>query len=173
MEKLEVGKKYPKEINREGIWLDYDNGFTLYLFLPKITEKEADSIRTGKFKFALTEISDTLFFLYEFKNEIAISDAPFHFGLYSDDRINSFPDISGETEGLALNIIAVDSMTGIVKALRLIGLGTKFSEKLINICQKQSKEVVDPSLYGENIKSVQSRYNAKDLLRFASITYKG
>lgn len=174
MQKLEVGKQYPGNYHQEGNYLDYDkNGFTLYYFLPNITKTEEEGFKTGKYKFALTVMSDILFLLSEFKPGLALSDTPFHFGLYQDNRIEYLPKDIPEGEGLALQIIAVDSATGIIKALRLIGLSTKFSRKLIEICVEQSKEKVDETMYGANLFRIQHSYQAKDLYKYKIVECKG
>lgn len=171
---LEVGKKYPGKIMSEGTRLEYDESwFTLYYFLPGITHVEQESFRKGKYKFALTEKSDILFFLSEFKPGINLSDTPFHFGFYQDERINYLPKQVEEDEGLSLTIIAVDSKSLILKAIRLIGLSTEFSNQLIDICVKQSHEKVIETEYYSKLLAVQHNYQANDLLRFATIQCKG
>lgn len=170
-EKLEVGQKYPSELFN-GVYLDYDNIFTLYLFLPNLTKNEIDSIRNGKYRFALTEISNMLVFLYEFKNGILLSDTPFHFSL-SKRSINDLPNEIDTNAGFGLNVIAVDSATGIVQALRLITLGERFSNKLLEICKNQYQNPVDPTQHYINVQNLQSRYQAKQLLKYSSVICKG
>lgn len=172
MQKLEVGKQYPGKM-MNGVYLDYDDGFTLYLFLPNLNEKEITSIRTGSYRFALAEVSGILNFLYEFKHGMKLSDSPFHFGLYTDGRIDNLPEVSDDPEGLPLTVIAVDTTTGVLQAVRLIGLGTRFSKKMISICKEQDAVGINQIDYLNKVSSVQSRYQAKDLLKFSSVICKG
>lgn len=174
MQKLKVGEKYPGNYKIEGPRLEYgENGFTLGIFLPDITKKEAESFQKGRYKFALTEISGILFFLYEFKPSIPISDTPFHFGLYTDNRIEQLPRELKLGEGLALSVIAVDTRSGTVRALRLIGLSTQFSRKLIDICLRQHEEGVDQSSYSAEIDRIQKAHTSRDLLKISSVYCKG
>ena len=173
MNAIEVGKKYPGNYHQEGIRLDYNKGFTLYAFLPQITEKEAEGFRKGRYKFALTEKDGILFFLSEFKGAIDVSDSPFHFGLYTDGRAKDLPTSIPEPLGIALNIIAVDSYTGIVKALRLIGLPHEFSERLIDICKKQSKQHIDRYKCMGIIGTIQNEYSLADLYKMAEVECEG
>jgi|SRR5579875_3419530 len=174
MQLLEVGKQYPGNYRQEGNYLDYnENGFTLYYFMSNITPTEAEGFKRGKYKFALTLMSDILFFLSEFKPGLNLSDTPFHFGLYKDNRIEYLPKEIAEGEGLSLQIVAVDSTTGIVKALRMIGLSTKFSQKLIDICIEQSKQNVDEEKFGADLFRIQHSYTAKKLYNYSIVECKG
>ena len=173
MNSIEVGKRYPGSIGNEGVTLDYNNGFTLYVFIPDITPTEANGFKKGKYKFALTEVQGILFFLSEFKGAISMSDSPFHFGLYKDNRVKNLPTTFGDSEGLALNIVVVDSATSIVKALRMIGLSNEFSAKLLEICLKQSQQTVDPTKYNRQLYDIQGRYSADVLYRMASVECEG
>lgn len=174
LQKLEVGKKYHGEYNFDGNFLEYDqSGFTLYYFMPNMTVTETQGLKSGKYKFAITEMAGIMFLLSEFKPGLYLSDTPFHFGLYKDDRIKYLPKEIEEGQGLSLMVVAVDSATGIVKVLRQIGLSTRFSRKLIEICLRQSKERVNETEYNMNIMRIQNSYQAKDLYRFKIVEYKG
>ena len=139
MESIAVGKPYKGNYRQEGIKLEYNRGFSLNIFLKDLSNEEITDIRKGEYKFGLTMIEGVLFFTCSFGTSIEISDAPFHFGLYNDGRAKELPAEIPEGKGLALNVMAVDARTGTVKALRLIGLPTEFSRKLIEIALHQSK----------------------------------
>jgi hypothetical protein len=102
-----------------------------------------------------------------------MSDAPFHFGLYTDDRVKNLPAEIPEDQGIALTVIAVDNYTGIVQALRLIGLSHRFSEELLDICRNQSKQAIDRNAYYEKIAWVQRNYTSQDLYEFRMVECKG
>ena len=170
---IEVGKSYPGNYHQEGVRLEYDSAFTLYVFLPNITEKEAQVFRTGPYRFALAEKEGVLFFLCEFKGAISMSDAPFHFGLYQDGRVKYLPIEIPESQGVALSVIVVDNYTGIVQAYRFIGLSHRLSLKLLDICRKQSKQAIDRNAYYEKIAWVQRNYTSHDLYEFRLVECKG
>lgn len=173
MANLEVGKKYPGKILGEGVMLDYNNGFTLYVFLPNITPTEAIAFKKGRYKFALAEVDNVLYFLSELKGAIDVSDSPFHFGLYKDNRAEQLPKDVGTNEGIALNIIVVDSSTGILKVLRLIGLQHDFSVALINKCLEQSKQELNVQECNRSVACTQISHSAKDIYRKAFIECEG
>ncbi|PRR85507.1 hypothetical protein [Clostridium luticellarii] len=173
LNKIEVGKKYPGNYNFEGIKLDYNHGFTLYAFLSNLSKEEVQGFKKGKYKFALTEEQGILFFLSEFKGAIDMSDAPFHFGLYRDGRIKDLPKSLGPQDGLSLTVIVVDSATGIVKAIRYIGLSHVFSNKLIEICIEQSKGIIDVEKYNKRLRLVQMRYTSQELYKKSIVECEG
>lgn len=173
LDKIEVGKKYSGEYRSEGLRLDYNQGFTLYIFLHDLSKEEAQIFKKGKYKFALTEEQGILFFMIEFKGAIDISGAPFHFGLYKDKRINDLPKVLNEGEGIELTVIVVDSNSGIVHALRCIGLTHNFSKKLIEICIEQSKGIINRDLYRERLIYTQMKYTADDLYKKSIMECEG
>ena len=163
MYSIKVGSKYSGNIKQEGIRLNYSGGFNLEIILADLTTKEIMDIKFGKYSFGLTLMEDILFFTCGLGKSIEISDAPFHFGLYTDDRINDLPKTVIEGEGLALNITAIDSRTGIVKALRVIGLSTDFSRELIRICLFQSKMEVSSQKYDRLLTNIQGSYSSQEI----------
>ena len=168
---FEVGKKYNGNYHQEGIRLQYNKGFTLEVFLPQLSIAEILGFKTGKYKFALTEIDGILFFLSEFRGAISMSDSPFHFGLYNnkESMANDLPKELGEDMGLSLNIIVVDSQTGIIKALRLVGLSTNFSKELIRICLLQSKQDINKLDYNRKLLEIQNKYSSSAIYKMSTI----
>lgn len=173
MVKLEVGKIYPDKCGQPGIRLEYNGGFDLYIFLPDISLQESLAFSKGNYKFALTELKGILFFLAEFTGAMAISDAPFHLGLYYDDRYINLPDNIEEGKGLCVRVIVVDTLTKRVKALRLIGLPTDFSRELLDVCKRQSKEVVGKAELYHMIRMIQQLNSSKALYEMASVKCSG
>lgn len=173
---LKVGQSYPGRIIPEGTLLDYDSsGFLLRIFLPHITEEEQRGLQAGRYRIALTDRKGILFFLSEFKPGINLSDTPFHFGLYEDreERAKYLPNIDQDGKGIALTVIAVDTADNIVKSLRLIGLSTALSRKLIGICKQQAAETIDRDQYFVKLKQIQQQYTAKQLYRYSIIECRG
>lgn len=173
MNSLEVGEIYPGNYRQEGIKLDYNNGFTLYLFLPDLREEEVSDIQKGEYKFGLTKVEDILFFTLGFGESIDISDAPFHFGLYTDNRIKKLPRDIEDGQGIALNVVAVDSRSDIVKALRLIGLSTDFSRELIKTSIWQSNRNVNQEQYNRKLNRIFNAYSSLDLYNMATVRCNG
>lgn len=170
---LKVGEPYPGKVS-EGTRLDYDeSGFTLVYGLPGITAIEKKGFESGRYKIALAERSGILFFLSEFKPGIDLSDTPFHMGLYRDDRSKYLPEQIEDGQGFGLTVMAVDTATGILKAIRYIGLSTKLSRELLKICKRQASENVDRIGFGAKLFGLQRQYRAKDLYRYKIVECKG
>ena len=137
MHKYEVGGYFfgSKMRLQEGIRMGYDDGgLYLTVCLDRLAEKEIAKLRTGKAEFALYENSGILFLLVHIPGVLDWSDAPFHIGLYEDGR--SVPGIP-EGAGLALTVYGIEATNGMIKSMRLIGLGTKFSRELVRLMEKQ------------------------------------
>ena len=173
MEKIAVGKPYKGNYRTEGIKFIYNEGFHLNIFLKDLKADEILDIKKGSYNFGLTIIEGLLFFTCSFGESIELSDVPFDFGLYTDGRVKELPAEIAEGKGLALNITAIDSHTGIVKAIRLIGLSTKFSRSLIAVSQSQSTVEVNRNEYGIKLMKVQNTYSSKDIYSRAVIRCAG
>lgn len=167
MQNIAVGKPYGGSIRTEGGKFEYNRGFSLNIFLKDLSSDEIIDIKKGKSQFGITLLEGILFFTYSFGAAIEISDAPFHFGLYGDERIKDVPIEIEDGKGVALNIMAVDARTGIVKALRLIGLSTEVSRKLIEICHNQCKVEISRGQFDKYLNSVQSFYTSQELYEMA------
>ena len=173
MEKIAVGKPYSGTYRQEGIKFTYNRGFNLNIFLKNLSTEEIMDIKKGEYNFGITMIDGVMYFTCSFGESINISDAPFHFGLYPEDRAKDLPTVIAEGQGLALNITAVDSCSGIVKALRLIGLSTEFSRELIDISLSQSRLMVENEAYARQLMDSQNRYSSEDLYEMSLVRCSG
>lgn len=153
----------------EGCTLNYDaSGPMLVVSLRGMTDKEAEKVRRGKMEFALFEKDKILFFLVKIPGVLEWSDAPFHIGLYSDGRQvpNDIPDGSG----WGLTVIGVESRTGQIKALRLIGLGTEISKEMIRIINSQ--EETSQVEHHNRIAKIYREYDCDRMVKHATARYK-
>lgn len=135
-----------------------------------MTAKEAEKIRQGKIEFALFEKDEILFLLVKIPGVMGWSDAPFHVGLYSDGRTvpNEIPDGAG----WGLTVIGVDARNGMIKALRLIGLGTNFSRKMIEIIKKHAGKRVSQVDYHNRVNGIYREYDCERMAKHAIATYR-
>lgn len=156
---------------QEGIRMGYDDsGLYLLVCLDRLTEKEIDKLRIGKAEFALYENSDILFLLARIPGVLSWSDAPFHIGLYGDGR--SVPEVP-EGSGLALTVYGVDATNGKIKSMRLIGLGTKFSQEVVRIMKKQQMEPqIDRQEYNQQLEAIYGMYTCEMMVERAIATYR-
>ena len=173
MQKFKVGGYfygYPKAM-QEGCMLLYDaGGPTLLVSLSAMDAKEAKKIQKGKINFALFEKDGIMFLLVDIPGAIDWSDAPFHIGLHKDDR--PVPDGIPEGKGLGLTVLGMDANTSMIKALRLVGLGTDISREMIRIISEQKSEKTNPVDHHNNINRIYREYNCEKMAKRAVAVYK-
>ena len=173
MQRLEVGgylKGYPSPV-QEKCTLTYDGGGpTLLVSLRAISAKEAKKVQKGKIDFAVFEKEEILFLLANIPGAIDWSDAPFHIGLYADDR--PIPEDIPDGQGWGLMVLGLNSNNGMIKALRLVGLGTEISREMIRIIQIQQKAKISQVDCHNKINKVYREYDCEQMVRKANAIYK-
>jgi hypothetical protein len=141
MQRLEVGgylKGRPQPV-QEGCTMSYDaSGPVLLISLAGLTKVEASKLQRGEMELAVFEKDEILFLLVNIPGVLDWSDAPFHMGLYPDGRQLPAEEIP-DGGGWGLTIIGVEAKSGMVKSLRLIGLGTEISREMFRIIRAQGK----------------------------------
>jgi hypothetical protein len=174
MHKYEVDGYFfdePKPV-QEGLTLSFDSsGATLLVSLSDMTDKEAEKIRKGKIEFAVFEKGQIMYFLVRIAGVFDGGDAPFHYGLYADTEKRPIPEIE-EGTGLGLTVVGVDARNGRIKALRLIGLGTDISRKMVSIMQEQKEQPIDREDYNRKIERTYRSYTYKEMLKMAVAKFK-
>lgn len=151
--------------------LDYDNtGLHLVVCLDRMTEEEIEKLKTGRAEFALYLKDGILFFLVRIPGVLDWSDAPLHLGLYTTPP--ALPEIP-EGLGLSLTIYGIEATDGVLKAMRLVGLGTKFSRRIVDTLKLQQRQ--GPVVRQEiemSIARIQREYTSADMLRYAAMRYE-
>lgn len=174
MHKYEVDGYFfdePKPV-QEGLTLSFDSsGATLLVSLSGMTDKEAEKIRKGKAEFVIFEREQIMYFLVRIPGVVDEGDAPFHYSLYTDPEKRPIPDIQ-EGEGLGLTVIGMDARNGRIKALRLIGLGTDISRKMVRIMREQKEQPIDRNEYNRKIEKAYRTYTYKEMLKMAVAKFK-
>lgn len=133
---FEVGKRFPLlgplshfSGGSSGASLSYDSderSISLYAGLPRVNNVEALSFQEGDIQFSTIdndEMDTSLLF---------VRFGDLEFDLIYDMNISS-PDSDGVVLSNALHMFLIDSDSGILKAMRSIGLGPKFMKKLNQI----------------------------------------
>ncbi|PAE87631.1 hypothetical protein [Shouchella clausii] len=172
-QKLEVGQvsPFPSQL---GPSLNYTgNGFDLVINLPDLTPREISSYKNGPYRFELLEKNQLMIMLFEFKPGCPLSDAPFHMSQYPDDRAANLPETIEDGQGFALQIIVIEQRSQKIKALRTIGLPTKFSRDLLDVCRKQLKHPLSKSEYDEAVNQTFKNYTTRQLARYSFSKAKG
>lgn len=173
MQKLEVGQIAPFPSKR-GPSLNYTgSGFDLVINLPDLTPREISSYKSGSYRFDLLEKNQLMLMLFEFKPGCPLSDAPFHMSQYQDDRAANLPETIEDGQGFALQIIVIEQRSQKIKALRTIGLPTKFSRDMLDLCHKQLDNPLSKSEYNEAVNHVYNNYTTRQLVRYSFSKAKG
>ncbi|HEV2446836.1 MAG TPA: hypothetical protein VGS58_12985 [Candidatus Sulfopaludibacter sp.] len=158
---LEVGKLYVAGKTRwaPGAEYAYRAGqHQLLIIQDGLTRKEVDGIARGRAEFALYVSAPALFFLYRFEGFGPWSDAPFSRHLEREaDREPVFE--VADAMGALLSVIAVEATTGIVKALRGIGLAHDFSVALhAGITEQDAAGWPGGTAYDAAVRAAYARY---------------
>ncbi len=170
MNRFEVGKLFTESITRypEGVKFEFtQSGPVLLLFFDSPTEHEINSVKTGKLEVGLYSRDNILFFLCKFEGTPWM-DAPYSIHLSKP----FFFDQMTETQGFGLQIFLVDARTGILKAMRLIGLSNDFSKKLRVAMEKQRMQPFNKAAYNQIINALYANYTTKDLVDRADARYR-
>lgn len=173
MHEYKVGEYFygsPKQLP-DHTRLNYDDtGLQLTVCLSRLTEKEIKKLKNGPAEFALYRKEGILFFLVRIPGVLDWSDAPLHLGLYTTPP--ALPEIP-EGLGLSLTIYGIEATDGVLKAMRLVGLGTKFSRRIIDTLKLQQRQGrVNRREIEMQIARIQREYASADMLRYAAVRYK-
>lgn len=171
MYKYEVGQLFQDGITMypEGTKFDFTQGGpVLIMFLERPTEKEIQQVKSGRLQIGFWYKDDVIFVLFKF-GSLNWMDAPYNVHL---SEPFTFEEIVPNS-GFGLHVFLVDAATGIIKAMRLIGLGTTFSIQLKKAIEKQKNAAFDESLYDKAIMRVYGNYSTNDMIKYADIIYKG
>lgn len=166
MDKIEVGQLFKKDVTKypEGARFDItDGGCNLCIYFSNPSDSEIKNIKEDRFKAGYYAEENAIFMLFKFGN-LPWIDAPY--SVHLSKSLTGFQLFDG-WEGLALNIYLVDAATGILKAMRLIGLKTRFSIHIIDAVEKQKKMSFEN--YDINVRSIMSKYSTKDLVKYGTM----
>lgn len=167
MRKFEIGKPIDGYIRQypEGVKFDVDkSGAMLFIMFRNPSDSEIENIRKGRIQLGICSLSDIIFMLFKF-GQLQWMDAPFSIHLAQDqDFLNIDFD---ETQGLGMTVFLVDAATGILKALRYIGLPHKLTQLFFSEVNNQIKYIFNKSEYDKNLNEIFMRYGTTDLVRFS------
>lgn len=172
MEVFSVGQRIPEwATGIDGCVMEYNNltGLTLTYFLnsPNSSEVQAFDV-SQNFKIIFTSIMDVGFFGLKV-GELEWSDCAFSPNLYSFKPEFSLPEAG---IGYALTLIFVDSATGEIKSMRLIGLGHEFSCQFRNWCLTSLQKNITAEHYRKVVGAVFARYTTLELVERAWIKWE-
>ena len=139
-----------------------DDGAILLLFLRDPTEKEIESFKQDRnFEMRFVEEEEYIFMVFK-AGDLSWMDAPYNPRL--SINLTKFDLPENKNIGLGLTIMLIDTRTGEVKHMRLIGMTFDFTIKLIDAINKiMSKSYSGRNVVDEDIRKVMFKYTSRDL----------
>ena len=150
----------------------------LRMFLRNLKPWEVEAIRSGPCEFALTVEGDVLFLLYRFgeppREAVPWSDAPYSWHLVPADQ-RTLPEPAGMPEPHdTMQIILVDALTGIVRALRMVSFSPAFTVALRSAIRDQaSRPWPGDAAYDRQLRAIYDRYDSRALVARAVARTRG
>jgi hypothetical protein len=168
---LEVGKPYPRKIPEGCLVEAEEGGFILLYGLPSPSAAEIEALRFGRLRIGVVEFNNFVCFVHSFDGFPTYSDSPFSIRAYDGYGID-FPwlwEPLAPGIGYALRIMLVDTNTGILQSLRLVGLHHDLSVKLQKSLRDQKEKPFSMADYDQSVGQIYARYESKDLAKLARI----
>ena len=165
MNYFEVGKPYSPAFGLgEGVRFNLasDGAAMIYAF-DNPTPDEIDQMHSGNgFEIRFVTLGGIIWIMSKCGN-LEWTDAP-----YNPRLSSSLPELpSGDTEGTALTLVMLNSRDAVVKSVRLIGLGTEFSRRLISEATALRNMTMTVKEAAMSINQTMAKYSTKDLIKMA------
>lgn len=171
MELLKVGEVFaPLAGREEGVIFEaYGDGYILAYNFNNPTAEEIKAVSSQQsFEIRALRMKEVIWILSKC-GSLAWADAPYSPHLSTlDGLIRPI----GEGLGTSLLLLMLDARTGIIKNLRLIGLGHKFSLELFDEIGETLKEPFDINEQRANITATMMAYSTRALADRAGIRYR-
>lgn len=167
---LSVGEVYQLTYGKpEGIYVDVDaSGILLVYNFIRPTESEVEQMSAGKsFEIRFTRIEDALYILTKC-GKLNWTDAPYNPHLSHAE----LPPVTNNVDGYALTLLMVDAATGVIKSVRLIGLGNKFSKALKSEIDRLRCMPFSWEDYNQRLRANNLAFSTNDLTRRAISYWK-
>lgn len=159
MHRTEVDQLYSPDRTEYPQGCEYNfsaNGHELRLFYANPTHKEINAIRKGKANFGLFAHEQIIFLLWQFK-PMLWSDAPYCYWVVPP-AYQANPEPIAEGEGALLQVVLINAATGIVDAIRAIGLDTDFSNQLHEAIRAQITAPISAQEYSDRVERAYAQY---------------
>ncbi|MBO5283650.1 MAG: hypothetical protein J6B43_11110 [Lachnospiraceae bacterium] len=142
-----------------------DAGGTLIVFFQDPAQKEIEQFRAGeRFEIRMVDLQNVIMLTMKI-GSLNWMDAPYTPHLSPELTRYQLPE-SGE--GLALTVILVDTATGRIKHMRLLGLSSDFTKKLFGAAMEKKMQPFDKDAYFDSIQEIYAKYQTKDLVKMST-----
>ncbi len=167
MYKYEVGQCIENFKNhKEGVQFDIsDDGATMLVFFETPTQNEIEQFKSGeKFEIRFIILNDVIMITTKIGN-LNWMDAPYTPHLSKNLTKYQIPN---EGEGLGLTLYLVDTATGEIKHMRLLGLSERFTRKLFGSAMEIKMKEFDKTQYIMKLSDIFNRYDTKQIAKMSS-----
>ena len=155
----------------DGCLIEFDDlsGFKLLYFMdrPNVMEIRAFD-RSQSFRISFSEEQGIGFFCFKV-GKLPWSDCVFSPHLY--DRKPQMPPLE-PGKGYALNLLHINSHTGELLSIRLLGLGHEFSCAFREWCLKNLERNMTPEEYQAAVRTVFQQFSTEDLAKKALFSWE-
>lgn len=132
------------------------------------SQKEIDAFKSGSAgEVRFIRLDGVLFFLSKL-GSLNWVESPYAAQLSPS---MSFPAVESG-KGYTMTFILVDALTSIVKGIRYVSLGNKFSEELYKEVMSDIDKPIIKHIYDTKIQKIYNRYSTNDLVKFSNNRYK-
>lgn len=163
---LEVGKPFPggKGSNESVIFEMDDSGATLLVLFDGPTEDEITQFKQGSsFEIRFTSFGSVMMLTAKI-GDLSWMDAPYNPHLSLGLTKFTIPE---EKEGLALTLVLVDTRTGIVKSLRVLGLSNEFTRKIFGEMMELKVKEFNHDSFLQKVTDIFAKYQTKDIVKMS------
>lgn len=165
------GQQIPEFIGRsDSVQFDIsDSGAVLLVTFNGINQDEVEQFASSKrFEIRFTKIYGVIMVTVKI-GSLNWMDAPYTPHLSKDLTKFTIPQTD---EGLALQIILIDSSNGEIKSIRVVGLSEKFTRSLFGTVMEQKLEPFDHNDYNQRINRIYATYPTKKIVEMSTDYYK-
>lgn len=155
----------------DGYTMEYNekDGLVFCIFFQNPSESEKLEISTpNDFEIRFSDFEGIGFFSIKI-GDLPWGDCAFTPNLYPYPL--SFPEPE-EGKGLTLKLLLIDSATGTLDYMRVIGLGERFSTRFCEWCKESLKHNISRQYYDKTVKRIYQNYSQEELSKKMLITYK-
>ncbi len=158
---IKVGSSYPGPVPpQDGLFFEVgpEGDMNLLVQYVKPNQRERDALGRGFQSYSLYHDQDSIvFWVFRYPTPVSCVDAPFHAGLYQDDRIHKMLD----TKANAITVCILDGE--IVQSIRLVGLHPQAVESFYTLVREQIKAPITEAAYNAVIDRIYRRLSSKEL----------
>jgi len=170
--RLAVGKEWPGTIPMaEGAYFEMENsGPLLLMFFDRPTESEIADARRGKLQMGYYVHGSVIFLVYKL-GSMPWMDAPFSVRRYKN-LIQDWSDGIKPNEGISIQILLVDRVTGILHCIRFISSSNAFAKGFRREIMKQIEAPYSDTAYNTDINEIYNTMTSEDIARRAENMFR-